>query len=560
MSTFKGGEELNSYLFTLWRSVQSGPIRVQEIAEILNLSTKQTARYIKSWENEGWFTFTPGRGRGNVSQLKWLMNVEEVYEETLIKMIETEPIEESSKYLLMDWSPERKLRLMNRFQSKFGFQQNVQEKDRLIIPRKYPFTSFHPLDAVHVLIANLVATIYNRLVSIDEKGNVKSELAHSWDVSETNVRLYLKKDIKFHDGSLLTANDVVKCLEKMRQHPEYANLWEPVDKIVAVTSLIVDIDTPTGCSYILQLLGTMVASIYKETENGLVGTGPFYLAKNTEVKTKLLAFREHFQERPLLDEIEFIQVPKDYDTVYTTHATKEPESTVIVESNSGFGVVIMNACRDSDIRRQEVRDYIHWLIAKHRYQVAQISHKLEPNDASCLSLHKEVYPVPEALRPTFTGPIILMQRNWNEPLTNWLRELLIASDVPVKVKRLSFSESIYENTKHEEIDLYIHGEVFEMNESFSFYYFLKNGYSPLARILDADTELNEKLQEYTKTPFPHWEQLHREMEQKLIEKSLMIPLYHEKREIPFSKDIMNIQLKYFGYVDFSKLWVRPKIE
>src|SRR5690606_21843420 len=100
-------------------------------------------------------------------------------------------------------------------------------------------------------------------------------------------------------------------------------------------------------------------------------------------------------------------------------------------------------------RRQEVRDYIHWLIAKHRYQLAKISHKLEPNDASCLSLNKEVYLVPEDPRPAFTRPIVLMQRNWNEPLTNWLRELLIASDVPVKVKRLSFSESIYENTKHE---------------------------------------------------------------------------------------------------------------
>ncbi|WP_322090790.1 hypothetical protein [Caldifermentibacillus hisashii] len=49
------------------------------------------------------------------------------------------------------------------------------------------------------------------------------------------------------------------------------------------------------------------------------------------------------------------------------------------------------------------------------------------------------------------------------------------------------------------------------------------------------------------------------MEKLLIEKSIMIPLYHQKKEIPFSNDIMNIQMKHFGYVDFSKLWVRPEI-
>jgi MarR-like DNA-binding transcriptional regulator SgrR of sgrS sRNA len=37
----------------------------------------------------------------------------------------------------------------------------------------------------------------------------------------------------------------------------------------------------------------------------------------------------------------------------------------------------------------------------------------------------------------------------------------------------------------------------------------------------------------------------------------MIPLYYEKRQIPFSADLMNISISHFGYVDFSKLWVRP---
>jgi len=62
---------MDKHLLTLWSSVQSGSIKQKELAEVLNLSTKQTARYIQKWSTEGWLTFTSGLGRGNVSMLLW---------------------------------------------------------------------------------------------------------------------------------------------------------------------------------------------------------------------------------------------------------------------------------------------------------------------------------------------------------------------------------------------------------------------------------------------------------------------------------------------------------
>lgn len=47
----------------------------------------------------------------------------------------------------------------------------------------------------------------------------------------------------------------------------------------------------------------------------------------------------------------------------------------------------------------------------------------------------------------------------------------------------------------EQVDLFVHGEVFEMNQNFSYYQFLKNGYSPLANILKTDNTLNTYLNE-----------------------------------------------------------------
>ena len=116
MSTFKGGYEwMDKKLLTLWNSVSSGTIKQEDLAEVLQLSSKQSTRYIQKWTKQGWLTYTSGKGRGNVSSLQWLKNIEEIYEEKLMQIIDEEPVETSSKFLLFDWSKDSKMRLMNKF-------------------------------------------------------------------------------------------------------------------------------------------------------------------------------------------------------------------------------------------------------------------------------------------------------------------------------------------------------------------------------------------------------------------------------------------------------------
>ena len=551
---------MDHYLLTLWNTVSSGNIKQEEIAEVLHLSPKQTTRNIQKWCTQGWLIFTPGKGRGNVSKLQWMKDVEEIYEEQLMKMIEDESVEISSKYLLFDWSKDSKLRLMNKFRSKLGYVQKANEIDKLIIPRRYPLLTMHPLKAAEIHSANMVVNVFNRLVTVDEKGVIYPELAHSWDECSTKLRLYLKKDVKFHDGSILIAEDVVDCLEKLRRDVHFQDLWEPVKEIKVVAPLIIDIYFPDGCSYCLQMLGTINSSIYKENKNQVFGTGAFYAENNHDLKTTLFAFKDYFQERPLLDEVEFVQVPKDFDIVYRSSTQEEAKDTVEVESDSGFGVVIMNTFRKSDIQRKEVRDYLHYIISKHRHDIVRVHSRAMPNYKSCLIGQDQSYSVPKVKCPNFTGTLIMKLVNHTEQTTQWLKEILDAEGVPVEIKWISFEDSVTNSEENQQIDLFIHGEVFEMNQNFSFYQFLKNGYSPLANILKTDNTLTKYLNEYALTPFPEWTALNLKVEKALLESSTMIPLYYEKRQIPFSVDLMNISIKHFGYVDFSKLWVRPQLE
>ncbi|MGM0845667.1 MAG: ABC transporter substrate-binding protein [Bacillota bacterium] len=548
---------MDGKLLTLWRQYPTGPIKIEKISDSLQLSQKQTTRYLKKWNEEGWLAFTPGRGRGNASNLTWIKNVEEIFEEKALKRIEKEPVERSSQYLMLDWSTDSKMRLMNRFQTKLGFVQ--ESHDKLIVPKRYPFFSIHPLEAADVLSAHLVANVFNRLVSLTENGEITPELAHSWDTSASMLRLYIKKDIKFHDGSILTAKDAAECLEKLRIHPHYKEIWEPVDRIEVKSSLILDIHHPGGCSYILPLLSMMCASVYRETKERVLGTGCFFLEENSPEKTTLSAFKDHFQERPLLDSVEFIQVPEDFRGIYHSPMEQHKTASFEIESDSGFGIVVMNTSRNSDIRRKEVRKYLHWVINKNINTISGCSPRLTPNNKSVMVGRSHDLDIEEVNRPIFNEPIVIRGVNYTAATTQWLADIFEKEDISVEIKWFSFADTLNKEPETLDVDLFIHGEIFEVNQNFSFYYFMKNGFSPLHQIVRDNRELYFLLEKYPHTPFEKWEMLNMDLERKLIEQSLMIPLYYEKRYIPFSSDIMNIKIKHFGYVDFSKLWVRPRL-
>ncbi|MFC7371091.1 ABC transporter substrate-binding protein [Fictibacillus iocasae] len=540
-------------LLMLWRHFPSGNLKIQDAADRLELSTKQTTRHLQRWAEEGWLTFTSGRGRGNASSLEWQTNVEERYEETMLKMLDEEPVEHASKYLIYDWSDACRLRLMNTFHTKFGYIQ--QSDDRLIVPRRYPFLTTHPLEAADAHSARLVANVYNRIVTLTEKDSVEPELAHSWEFTPSRLRLYLKKGITFHDGSLLTAQDVAECLDKLRQHEFYQHIWSRVESISAPAPLVVDLHFPLGCSYALHMLGSLNCSIYKESNGQLLGTGAFYISENNDKKTTLSAFSDYFQERPLLDAVEFVQVPADFDNSYHSALEQEQHTTYQVESSSGFGVVIMNKYRDSDIQRKEVRDYLHWIIASNRHSISSFNSRAQSSDYVCQS--SLPFQIAEVSRPVFTKPLVIRTTEHTLNTTNWLLSCLEKGGVPVETMHLPFRDTWTRREMSQQVDLFVHGEIFELNEEFSFYNFMKNGYSPLEMIVQTEYEIERRLNRYHTTPFKEWPLLNAELESYLAKESIMIPIYSEKRNIPFSSELMNVQIKHFGYVDFSKLWVRP---
>ena len=63
-----------------------------------------------------------------------------------------------------------------------------------------------------VAMYKVFMNMYDTLIKIDYKNNtgIKPGLAESWKrIDDTTLELYLRKGVKFHDGSDFTADDVV---------------------------------------------------------------------------------------------------------------------------------------------------------------------------------------------------------------------------------------------------------------------------------------------------------------------------------------------------------------
>ncbi|NLC51833.1 MAG: ABC transporter substrate-binding protein, partial [Firmicutes bacterium] len=85
---------------------------------------------------------------------------------------------------------------------------------------------------------NILQQIYDSLVEF-EGGNqfaVRACLAHDWEINDaqTEFVFYLRDDVKFHDGTPLTAEDVVFTVERFLVLPATASKSYFVDKAEAI--------------------------------------------------------------------------------------------------------------------------------------------------------------------------------------------------------------------------------------------------------------------------------------------------------------------------------------
>lgn len=170
----------------------------------------------------------------------------------------------------------------------------------------------------------LIGMIYSPIITYDTSGQLVPAIAASWEQPDAMTTIFtLRDDVLFHDGSKLTADDVVFSLERIRDEATGATLRSYLEaaEITKQDDKTIVVKTPTADAALLSVLGLPEAAIVSQSWVGsgvnikaeANGTGPFMLAEyETAVRAKLKANPDYYIEgQPKLDTVEFRMITSD---------------------------------------------------------------------------------------------------------------------------------------------------------------------------------------------------------------------------------------------------------
>ncbi len=168
--------------------------------------------------------------------------------------------------------------------------------------------------------------MFEGLVSSDQNNQIHPLLAEKWTVSEDGLTwtFYLKKGVKFHDGTDMTSRAVVKCFERLLSKDTGSNrryLYDDFESVKAVDDYTVAVKTKVRKANFLHLMAYGGAHVIspdsidkygKAITDHPVGTGPYMLKdKLTGEYVDLVRFDGYWGGKPKLAGIKFMTVKEE---------------------------------------------------------------------------------------------------------------------------------------------------------------------------------------------------------------------------------------------------------
>lgn len=158
-------------------------------------------------------------------------------------------------------------------------------------------------------------SVYNGLTYVDDNLAVQPELAIAWTASDDQKiwTIDLRPDVKFHDESPMTADDVVASFEFHKVKTSYAKQIVKVEKTGPLQVRMQLSQSNSEFPYTLaeyQLMIMPAAPIETIGLNG-IGTGPYRIVDLDPKRRMLTARNEHYWRAglPYFDALEIVSLP-----------------------------------------------------------------------------------------------------------------------------------------------------------------------------------------------------------------------------------------------------------
>ena len=153
----------------------------------------------------------------------------------------------------------------------------------------------------------LSSLLYESLFTLDGSLNIESVLCESWS-TEDNItfEFILKHDIAMHDGSLLTADDVVYTLRQAMQTGRFVNRLSSIRSVSSDEDLTVTVVLNTENNRFVRLLDIPIIKYGSVEDHIPPGTGPYTFSVAGDMRL-VRFFRHRDYTRLPLSEIRLLQ-------------------------------------------------------------------------------------------------------------------------------------------------------------------------------------------------------------------------------------------------------------
>jgi len=189
----------------------------------------------------------------------------------------------------------------------------------------------NPILANDTASSEIADWIFNGLFKYDKDGNVVGDLALSHQfLDELTLVIKLKRDVKWHDGKIFTANDVVFTYETIinpKIYTSITSLFLKVDSVIAVDeyTLKIKYKEPYFKALEIWMMGILPSHLLKNSKDLMtdefnkkpIGTGPYTL-KELKISQDVVlnVNKNYFGKVPKIEKIHYKFVPDPTTSFY----------------------------------------------------------------------------------------------------------------------------------------------------------------------------------------------------------------------------------------------------
>lgn len=567
---------------------QAHEIRIskQEIADILFCTSRNAHYILQKWTQEGYINWDGQRGRGKKSTLTFLKSLDEAAYLHVKHLIQREKVKEAVSFATAShFSAELKEMLLNTIQKAFGIQHiehQEEVKDVLHIPLQHSLYHMNPFFVTIAVEAHILNEIFDPLVryNVDRK-TVEPHLAQGWEVDEdyTFWTFYIRKGIRFHDGSNLTSKDVQWTFQSIiNEEINIPNKWlfAGIQNIIVQDKYTISFQLKDGNRVFPYFLSAIFASIVPEKSDikgsSLKGTGPFKIEDVNDEKMILKAFDYHFQGRPFLDKVHMWKLPEskldplDFFTDENVEKTKKNGSTYTIHDN-GSNYIIFNMKKAGVHQNSFFRQAVSEMIDS-RQMVQDLggsrvapSTGFIPDRSDYSNIRHSTQKAKQLLHQSeYKGEIIhLAVLRFDDFLedAHWMEQKVNEIGIKIMVHPIELSD-IYNADFMLAFDAVYTGESFEDNIELAILILLRNEYG-IRIFLDSSqlNELDSGFESIIKQPdYESFLQEFQIVEEKLKETGTIIFTVHASEQNTFQSNLQGIQMSGYGWPVFHKLWIK----